>query len=222
LDFDDSKGRPVQTGKTKPATWQLTKDSLHAECRVFDIRKKHFRHPTNGAEGDFFVLDSRDWVNVVAPTTDGAIVMVRQFRFGLNDVSWEVPGGIIEKGEDPVVAGLRELEEETGYRAKSGRIIGHCSPNPAIINNRCHVVLAEGVEPVGNFDWDEHEEIEVRAVPENEVFAWVRTMQIRHSLALNALMFYRLSKTGVGLVGSLCGLPQLVKPELMALSKPLY
>lgn len=121
--------------------------------------------------------------------------MVRQFRWGSNGLSWEFPGGIVNEGEDPVAAGLRELQEETGYAARGGRLIGYARPNPAILNNFCHIVLAEDAElhPSGT-DWDEHEEIEVRSLPEATVMDWARDCKIEHALALNGLFFYQLAK----------------------------
>jgi 8-oxo-dGTP pyrophosphatase MutT (NUDIX family) len=77
----------------------------------------------------------RDWVNIVALTPEGEVVLVRQFRFGIETLSLEVPGGVIEAGEDPVAAGLRELREETGYVGERGRLIASIHPNPAIHPN---------------------------------------------------------------------------------------
>ena len=134
-----------ETGKT-PQIWEKVDDRLLNACKVWDLRARRYRHPQNGKEGEFYYLDSRDWVIVVARTRSGQIVMVRQFRWGSDELSWELPGGIIDKGEDPVEAGLRELAEETGYVAKTGRLIGGCQPNPAILNNHAHIVFAEDAE----------------------------------------------------------------------------
>lgn len=186
----------MSSGSPAPALWELTKDESYAKCRVFDVRKQHFVHPGRKTEGDFFVLNSPDWVNVVAVTPDGGIVLVRQFRFGLRDLSWEVPGGIMEAGEDPVKTGLRELEEETGWQAASGKLLASCSPNPAILNNRCHFVLAEDLYFHGKTDWDEHEDMQTQVFPEATVMQMVLHQEIRHSLALNALMYYHAWRDG--------------------------
>ena len=179
----------------KPSRWEIVSDRLLNACRVWDLRERRYRHPKTGKEGDFYYIDSRDWVIVVACTTADELVMVRQFRWGSDELSWEFPGGIIDEGEDPVTAGLRELQEETGYVAKSGRLIGRVRPNPAILNNFCHIVLAEEVElHADGTDWDEHEEIEVRALPEKTVMEWARECKIGHALALNGLFFYQLNK----------------------------
>ena len=90
-------------------------------------------------------------------------------------------------------AGLRELQEETGYTAASGRLLGSCQPNPAILNNRCHIILAEDccLSETGTA-WDEHEEMEVRVLPEAEVFQWARSGKIRHALALVGLFYAKM------------------------------
>jgi 8-oxo-dGTP pyrophosphatase MutT (NUDIX family) len=183
----------------EPPRWEIIDDRLLKACRVWDLRERRYRHPENGKEGDFYYLDSRDWVIVVARTVEGELILVRQFRWGADELSWELPGGMIDKGEDPVEAGLRELQEETGYQAKRGRLIGRSRPNPAILNNFCHFVFAEEAEfhPSGT-DWDEHEEIEVRVLPESTVLEWARDCRIGHALALNALLFYQLNQGKTG------------------------
>lgn len=176
-----------------PSKWELLDDKLINACRVWDLRLRRYRHPKDRREGDFYYIDSRDWVVVVARTVTGELILVRQFRFGTDALSWEFPGGIIDAGEDPVEAGLRELREESGYKAENGRLIGKCRPNPAILNNHCHIVFADKVElDEAGTEWDEHEEMEILALPESEVFQWARDYKIEHALALTGLLYYQL------------------------------
>ena len=177
-----------------PKKWELVDDRLHAKCRIFEVRSQHFRHPIDGREGDFYVLNTSDWVNVLAITPAEEIVMVRQFRYGSRELSLETPGGVIEKGEDPVIAGLRELLEETGFAGKSARLISECRPNSAILSNRCHIVLAENVEKVAEVDFDPNEEIETVLIPIAKISDLVRSGEISHSLALNAIFNLFLEK----------------------------
>ncbi len=136
------------------------------------------------------MIHSGDWTLALPVTEDGRLVMVRQYRFGVRALSTEAPGGVIEPGEDPVVAAARETEEETGFAGGRARLLGTCAPNPAIQSNRCHFVLLEGVRPQGRRAPDEHEEIQVLAVAPKAALAQALAEPAQHSLALLAL--YRL------------------------------
>jgi 8-oxo-dGTP pyrophosphatase MutT (NUDIX family) len=173
-----------------PERWEKRGDSLIAETRIFELRSRQYRHAGRAATRDFVVIDSPDWVNVVALTADGQLVLVRQFRFGIDGFSLEVPGGIIEPGEDPVAAGVRELQEETGYVGSCARLLGSIHPNPAIQSNRCHLVLVESARLTAASAWDHDEEIDVSTAPVDTVFAWARNGAITHALVLNALWLF--------------------------------
>ena len=170
--------------------WERGESRSLALTRIFDLRGVTFRHPVRSIEREFAVIHAPDWVNVVALTSDHRLVMVNQFRYGTNAFSWEVPGGMIDAGEDPVVAGLRELQEETGYAGGTARLLGSIHPNPAILNNRCHLVLVEGVTLTTAVHLDPDEEIEVAVVPVDEVLAWAHSGKITHALVLNALLLF--------------------------------
>jgi ADP-ribose pyrophosphatase len=181
-----------------PARWERLGARPLAETRVFTLNAERWRHPGRGTEREFAVLDAPDWVNVLALTPDGALVLVRQFRFGTADFSWEIPGGMVDRGEAPLAAGVRELREETGFAGARARVLGAVSGNPAILNNRCHFVLVEDAAPVAATAWDHDEEIEVVAAPVAEVLAWARAGRIVHPLVLNALFLFEPLWTELG------------------------
>ncbi len=133
------------------------------------------------------MLRSRDWVLALPVTRDGRLVMTRQWRFGARRVSTEPPGGIVDAGEDPVAAAVREAEEETGFTGGRTVPLGTCSPNPAIQSNRCHFVLIEDVAPGGRTDPDEHEEIQVLALRPAAALTALSADEGAHALALLAL-----------------------------------
>lgn len=81
------------------------------------------------------MIDSASWVNVVPVTTEGNVVLIRQFRHGIRDVVLEIPGGVIDGDEDPADAAARELREETSYVAENIRLLSRVLPNPAVQNN---------------------------------------------------------------------------------------
>jgi ADP-ribose pyrophosphatase len=174
----------------EPSLWKRGGERVLASTKVLELRSVHFVHPERGTQRDFVVAHAPDWVNVVALTPEGKIVLVRQFRFGSDALSLEVPGGAIEEGEDPVAAGLRELLEETGYGGGAVRLLGSVRPNPAILDNWCHIVFVDGAVPTGPVNWDHDEEIEVSSAGVADVLSWARSGRITHSLSVAALMLF--------------------------------
>ena len=178
----------MNTQPASPSRWEKLGQSTAVKTRVLDLLNVRYRHPVRQVERDFVVIAAPDWCNILALTSDGNLVLVRQFRYGTNDFSLEIPGGMIDPGEDPVAAAIRELQEETGYVGASARLIGSVQPNPAIQNNRCHFVLIEDAELRAPLGWDHDEEIEVQLAPVEEVIGWARSGRITHSLVVCALM----------------------------------
>ena len=132
-----------------------------------------------------------DWVLALPVTKDGDLVMVRQWRFGAQALSSEVPGGVMDAGESPAETAVRETREETGYAHGTVTELGSVAPNPAIQSNRCHFVLLEGVSNGSPRSLDEHEEIEVEVVRPSEALRRVRSGETTHALAELALLRLR-------------------------------
>jgi 8-oxo-dGTP pyrophosphatase MutT (NUDIX family) len=180
----------MSSPEAAPARWEKLGEESLAATPILDLHRAHYRHPRRGRERDFIVLDVPDWVNVLALTPDHRLVLVTQFRFGTNDFSLEIPGGVLERGEDPVAGGLRELREETGYSGKNARVLGRVHPNPAIQNNTCHIVLVEDATIAASTQWDQDEEIAVSVLPVDEVYALAGAGRITHALVLDALLHF--------------------------------
>src|SRR3954464_2400409 len=162
----------MSSSSSTPARWEKLGESTAVKTRVLDLLNVRYRHPVREVERDFVVIAAPDWCNIIALTPDGQLVLVRQFRYGTNDFSLEIPGGMIDPGEPPIDAAIRELREETGYVGTNVQVIGSVQPNPAIQNNRCHFVLIENAELRAPVGWDHDEEIEVQLAPVDEVINW--------------------------------------------------
>jgi len=134
------------------------------------------------------VVDAPDWVNVVALTPDREVIVVKQHRFGVSAPTIEIPGGMIDPGEEPLQAATRELREETGYVAERWTSMGHVAPNPAFLNNRCHHFLAEGCAISGEQLQDPGEDIHVGLMSLDQMRAAILDGTVDHSLVLSAML----------------------------------
>ncbi len=176
----------------KAGNWKETAASRVADCRIFNVSSSD-RISEDGKSGTFYLVNSPDWAGVI-PVVDTAlgrmIVMIRQYRHGTGRLCLEFPGGIVEKGEDASIAVGRELTEETGYRAEMIVPLGLLSPNPAFMTNTFHAFVAEGCVLDRVQALDEHEEIEVLLVPENEAIDLVGAEDYGHALMTATLFLY--------------------------------
>jgi 8-oxo-dGTP pyrophosphatase MutT (NUDIX family) len=158
--------------------------------RIFGVEAVRYRHPVRTTEREFVVITPPDWVNVIALTPEQHVVLVRQFRYGIDEFSLEIPGGVMDAGEDPISAGLRELREETGFTGAPARLLGSVHPNPAFQSNRAHFILVEDAVKTHDLAWDSDEEMHVLIEPVDSVLAKARAGGITHALVLNALMLF--------------------------------
>ena len=169
-------------------TWQhLSSRYEEAGLMLFEKRIDTLRNPRNGQTFDRLVLESVDWVNVVALDSAGRSLMIRQFRFGVGYNTLETPGGMVDPGEDSKTAAARELLEETGYSSNEWHYLGAVEPNPAFHNHLCHHWLAKDVVPATQQDLGDGEAIALEFMTQNEVREAVESGELKHALALSAL-----------------------------------
>jgi len=172
-----------------PKPWKVISSTLDKSYRVFSLRTDRAVSPRTGQDHDFFILESSSWVNIIPLTPQEEVVLVRQYRHGIRDITLEIPGGLVEQNDNAEKAAHRELFEETGCRTSEMILLGSVHPNPAIQNNLCYTFLARDVSFYGEQHQDEKEDIEVVLRPLHEIPKLIRNGHITHALVLAA--FYR-------------------------------
>ena len=167
--------------------WQRVSSERGPALGILNVRFDWMRHPAGEPVLKRLVLESVDWVNVVALTTDGLSIMVDQYRFGIGARTLETPGGMVDAGETPLAAAQRELLEETGYGGGEWQSLGAVEPNPAIHPHLCHHYLAKDVRKVAEPTPGPGEAIALEFLNLAGIRAAMRDGRLRHVLALSAL-----------------------------------
>ncbi len=157
------------------------------------VRKDKCELPNGHVMPAFYVSEYPTWVTALALTKDNKVVMVKQYRHGIEDVSIETPGGVVEEGEDSIAAIKREVKEETGYEFESIEFLGKVSANPSTHNNYLHMFLLKGGEKVAAQKLDETEDLEVVLYTIDELKKLVKENKIIQSLHVSCI-FYALNK----------------------------
>ncbi len=182
-----------------PLEWKPVKRHSIFTTRVFDVHEITSCSPEN-TERTFYTLHAGDWVIVIPVLTDESgeecFLMVTQWRHGAGTMSIEFPGGVIDPGEAPETAAARELLEETGFSAETITHAASLSPNPAIMDNNCHVFFAENLVNTRQLDLDDDEFISAQVIPVRKVIELMGNGPYIHGL-MSAALFLYIQKKGL-------------------------
>jgi 8-oxo-dGTP pyrophosphatase MutT (NUDIX family) len=154
------------------------------------LRRERFRSRKSGKTHDFFVAYLTDGVHVVAVTPENEVVMVRQFRVGIHRDSLETPGGLIEPGEDPCIAGVRELLEETGYAGEAPILLGTISPNPGFLAQRIATIVVRNARQIAEPAPDQTEELTIELIPVPLIHSLIKRGDIEHGVCVAGLLWW--------------------------------
>lgn len=175
--------------------WPLLATRDLGSYRVFSLRANQSQDPRSGKIHEFYAIDSVDWVHVLPLTAGNEAVMIRQFRHGIQDITLEIPGGLVDPGLTPEEAARKELLEETGYQARELIPLGWVHPQPAVFTNRCYAYLAPRVLPgTGAAIMDDTEDIEIDLVHMDYIPKLILERKITNAMVLTTFYLYDLWK----------------------------
>lgn len=172
--------------------WETSNDQELYANRVMRVMSHEAENPRNGLVRDYFRIDFPDWVNVLAINEQEEVLLIKQFRHGSRRIEYEIPGGCIDPGEDPVKAGMRELLEETGCSGENPQLLGRTCPNPALQGNWCYTVFTESAQQVADPELESGEDIEFEWVKLSEIPAFIADGRMTNAMVVAA--FYALNQ----------------------------
>ena len=170
--------------------WPIISREQMGDFKIFALTQKKVRSPRSGETREVQVLQFPDWVLILALTPEEEVVMVRQYRHGIERVCLELPGGLVDPSDDsPALSARRELLEETGHQSDEVVLLGECYPQPAILSNKCFFYLAQNVAEIQTQQLDAGEDIEIIKVPLKDIPAKIESKEIDHGMVLLAFSF---------------------------------
>lgn len=172
----------MENAITEKGKWKILKSEYLFRRPWLTVRRDCVELPDGRQNPEFYILEYPDWVNVIAITDDGQFVMERQYRHGLGKTCFEIPAGVIEKGETPLEAAKRELMEETGYGEGEWKEIMSVSGNSSTTNNISHCFVAKGVKKICMQHLDSTEDLEVVLLDRSQVWDLMVNDQVKQAL----------------------------------------
>lgn len=160
------------------------------------VRQEEVQLPSGTVIPTWFVLEFPNWINVIAITKDGEMVMEDQYRHALGETHYELVAGVIDPGETPLEAAKRELSEETGYEGGEWELYMTLSPNPTNHNNLSYTFLARGVEKTREQHQERTEDIRVHVMKQEEVRELLERGEIVQALHAAPLWKYFCAEKG--------------------------
>jgi len=172
------------------ARWKVFDMQYVLKSPWLSVRKDHVLLPNGTELDDFYVLEYRHWVCIIAVTTEGKYLIEKQYRHGINQECYELCAGIVEKDEDPLVAAKRELLEETGYTSDEWTYLGKAAPNASAMTNFCYCYIAKNVKKVDTQHLDSSEDITVLEVSKDKLIELMKSEAIVEADMLAGLWKY--------------------------------
>ncbi len=169
--------------------WKTLSSKYISRHQYFTARVDQCEMPDGKIIDEYFVVELPETACALALTDNNEAVMTKQYRYPLDETMMELPGGFIDKGEDPVTGITRELKEETGYAFDTVKYLGKVAANPGVLNSYTHLFLATGGKKVTTQSLDHNEEIEVHLLPIEEVRRMLQQNEFPQALHVSCMLY---------------------------------
>lgn len=173
--------------------WVTMDERMEYTTNIFKVLKRDMEIVSEGHKATFSIIQAPDWINVIALTAQNDIILVEQYRYGIEKATLELPGGVCDAGENPLQSSKRELLEETGYSSTNWVSLGSVSSNPAMQTNYTHTYLARNCVKTSEQQLDGNERINVHCIPLVEFLDMVGRGEVDHSLVVAAIAKFLLN-----------------------------
>jgi ADP-ribose pyrophosphatase len=168
--------------------WKILSTKYLIQDAFMTLRSDRCELPNGHVQETYYVRENHDFVQIVPVNAAGEILIVRQYRHGIQRISTEIPGGLIEPGEDPRLAAQRELLEETGCGADRFESVAPLFPNPARDTNTAHTFIAHNARIIQPPEQEVTEDISFEFVSRKDVFALIDGGHFAHALHVASLL----------------------------------
>jgi 8-oxo-dGTP pyrophosphatase MutT (NUDIX family) len=168
-------------------SWKKLDSRYVYDDRWFKARADTCEFPDGRIIEPYYVVELPDWCNTIVVTKDDRMILVRQYRYPVNQTTLELPGGVIEKGEEPKAAAKREMEEETGHTSDDLEFLMQLAPNPAINDNKAYFFLARNAVPTLSKNLDPFEDLDILSFSKEEILQLLKENKIQHGVQVGPL-----------------------------------
>ncbi len=173
--------------------WKKISSEYISKHIYFTARKDVCEKPDGSIVEAYYVVELPATVCAFALTENNEVLMAKQYRHPVEEVLLELPGGFIDKDEDPQTAVARELLEETGYEFAEYEYLGKVAGNPGVLNNYTHLYLAKGGKRISEQKLDANEDIEIVLLPLDDLKAMLKQNEFMQALHVSC-MYYALER----------------------------
>lgn len=167
--------------------WKTLEQTIQYQKKWFSVHTQKVQLPDGRILDPYFVVNVPNWTNIIIATDREELIMVKQYRQATQTFTIEPAGGLIDEGETPLQAAIREMQEETGYTSNQISLLSEVFPNPALQPTKAYFYLAENASPTTSKNFDAFEDIEIVVLPKQDVLSMLQNNQFTNGVQVGAI-----------------------------------